>query len=163
MAGQSCSTDDGLIRQVANAYGLPFDVLRAQVQVESGGDPFAFRYEPKYFDRYIKDNPGTPQNEHPDALAQKYGPLAACSYGLLQIMYETAVEIGFDGRPEDLFQDRVGLAWAAKYLRSLLDWAHGDIEQALSAFNGGKGGNSARPFRNADYAAKVLKAAGRTS
>jgi soluble lytic murein transglycosylase-like protein len=38
----------------------------------------------------------------------------------------------------------------------LLRWADGDEERALAAYNGGKGGNSVRPFRNAAYAAKVL-------
>ncbi len=37
--------DQALVFQVAAAYQLPVDLLTAQVQVESGGDPFAFRCE----------------------------------------------------------------------------------------------------------------------
>lgn len=153
--------DDALIREVSNAYGLPFDLLRAQVMQESGGDPFAFRYEPAYFRRYVFDDPMTLKNEHPDALAQKYGPLAACSFGLLQIMYETAVEIGFGGRPEELFVPRVGLSFGAKQMARLLAWAGGDYYRALAAYNGGQGGNVKPPYRNASYADAVYEKAGR--
>ena len=63
--------DQALIFQVATSYGLPVDLLTAQIQVESGGDPWAFRYEEEFFLRYIKDRP--------EAKAGQYGPLAACS------------------------------------------------------------------------------------
>ena len=72
-----------LIIQVANLYNLRIDILTAQVQIESGGDPFALRYEDGYFEKYIRNNP--------KAKGYKYGPFAACSIGLLQILYETGV------------------------------------------------------------------------
>lgn len=136
-----------LVVRTAATYRLDPTLLQAQVLVESSGDPSAFRYEREYFYRYLKSNP--------DAKGFKYGPLAACSYGLLQIMLETALEIGFDDPPERLFVPQIGLAWGAKYLRSLVEWAHGDIEQALAAYNGGKAGNGVRPFRTMAYVEKV--------
>ena len=149
--------DQALVQLVATAYALPLDLLTAQIQVESGGDPNAFRYEHDFYTRYVKDNK--------DAKAAKFGPLAACSYGMLQVMLEVAYEMGFDGRPEDLFEPRVGLAWGAKKMQALWAWAGGvqtDYVQALCAYNGGTGGNSVRPFRNMDYAQKVYTAAGRS-
>jgi soluble lytic murein transglycosylase-like protein len=143
-----------LIQRVATTYGLPADVLEGQVLAESHGDPNALRFEKGFFERYVF--------EHAAAKAGRYGPFAACSVGLLQIMVEVAYEDGFDGRPEDLFEPRVGLAWGAKHLRHLLDWAGGDIVQALCAFNGGKKGNVTRPFRNQSYADTVMRLAGRT-
>ena len=122
---------DALLHQVANAYHLPFNVLQAQMIAESNGDPWAFRYEPAYFLRYIF--------EHPEAKAYKYGPLAACSFGLLQILLETAMEIGFDGQPHELFNVRVGLSWGAKYLRQCWDHVGGQdstLKQALARYNG---------------------------
>lgn len=136
-----------MIQQVGAAYGLPFDLLKAQVTVESDGDPNAFRFEPAFFTRYILNNVA--------AKAGRFGPLAACSYGMLQIMLETAYEIGFDGRPEDLFVDRIGLTWGAKKLKALLDANGGDYKIALARYNGA--GTAAQ-----EYAAKVYALAGRT-
>jgi soluble lytic murein transglycosylase-like protein len=146
--------DHALVFQVATVYHLPVDLLTAQVQVESGGDPHAFRYEYDFYTRYIRGNP--------DAKAGQYGPLAACSYGLLQIVLEVAYEIGFDGRPEELFEPRIGLAWGAKKMQALLAWAGTNYVQALAAYNGGTGGNQHPPFRNLAYAEKVYAAAGRS-
>lgn len=117
------------IQQVANQFGLPFALLEAQVVQESSGQPDAFRFEHGYYIAYIKNNP--------NAKAAKYGPLAACSFGLLQIMFETAVEGGFAGRPEDLFVPLTGLQVGARYLTSLLDGAKNDYRKALASYNGG--------------------------
>lgn len=144
-----------LVQAVSGTYNLPDDLLAAQIQVESSGDPFAFRYEHEFFENYILNKP---------AKAAKYGPLAACSYGLLQVMFEVAVEMDFTGRPEDLFEPRVGLAFGAKKMRALWDWAGGrstDYVRALAAYNGGTGGNVAMPYRNLHYAEQVYVAAGR--
>lgn len=136
-----------LVPFIASRYQLSPDLLTAQILVESGGDPFAFRYERDYFQRYIRTN------DH--ALAQKFGPLAACSYGPLQIMLETAYEIGFTGTPQDLFEPAIGLEWGAKYLASLLTWANGDYHKAWCAYNGGKGAVASLPYPNQVYADKI--------
>lgn len=121
-----------LIQRVANEEHLPFALLEAQVVEESSGNPFAFRFEPAFFQHYIRNNP--------KAVAKSYGPLAACSYGLLQIMLEVAVEHGFTGRPEDLFDPYRGLSAGAAYLKHLWDMAGGTddaYKTALLCYNGG--------------------------
>ena len=148
------SLDRALVQEIANAYRLPVHLLEAQVMQESSGNPWAFRFEPNFFKRYIYNNP--------KAAGYRYGPLAACSYGLMQIMLEVACEMGFEGRPETLFEPRVGLEWGARKMRALWDWAGGrdtDYIQALAAFNGGTGGNVCPPFRNRFYADAVYKRA----
>jgi hypothetical protein len=142
---------DSLIVQVANAYGLPCDLLRAQVEQESSGDEWALRFEPAFWARYVKNNP--------DAKAGRFGPFAACSCGLLQIMVETAYEDGFEGRPEELFSPRVGLTWGVKHLSALLAWAEGDYAKALAAYNAGRGG--AESATGKAYAEAVYAKAGR--
>lgn len=143
-----------IIHEVADLHHLPFDLLQAQVLIESAGDAAAFRYEEGYFLRYIQGKP--------HVKGAVYGPLAACSYGLLQIVLETALEMGYQGRPEELFDPLTGLSWGAKKMRALWTWAGGaltDYEQALAAYNGGTGGNSVRPFRNQAYVDLVYKQA----
>ncbi len=120
-----------LIQQVATTYRLPFALLQSQVIQESGGDPFAFRYERLFWGTYIKSNMA--------AKARAYGPLAACSFGLLQILMETAMERGFTGRPEELFDPLVGLTWGATHLRHLWDGLGGKADTyrpALARYNG---------------------------
>ena len=136
------------IQQTAFAYGVRFEVLEAMVLVESSGQADAFRFEPAFYRRYIKNNP--------TAKAAQYGPLAACSYGLLQIMLEVAYEEGYTGRPEGLFVPRVGLAFGAKHFAGLLTWAGGDERKALAAYNGGKGATTTIPYRTEAYVVKVF-------
>lgn len=137
----------------ATKYALSPELLAAQVLVESAGDPNAFRYEPAFFKTYIKGNR--------NAKAARFGPLAACSYGPLQIMLETACEFGFAGRPEDLFVPEIALEYSAKYLSSLLLWAAGDYTRAWCAYNGGKGAVRTLPYPNQVYADKVLSMKGK--
>lgn len=135
------SASHPLVVQVASLYGLRTDLLAAQIVAESAGDPFAFRHEPAFFDHYIRNKP--------KVAGYRFGPLAACSYGLLQVLLETAVEMGFDDRPERLFDERVGLTWGAKYLKRCMDATGGDMFRALQRYNGqGKAAH--------DYAVKVF-------
>ena len=143
---------DDLILQVAGAYGLPFDLLQSQVVKESSGHADAFRYESAFYERYMKHNTS--------ALGFSYGPLAACSYGLLQVMLETALEVAqFDGKPSDLFVPRIGLTIGAKVLKAYWDKLGGTpdtYKRALARYNGT--GEAATQYADAIYVA-----AGRTS
>lgn len=145
-----------LIRETAATYGLPLDQLRGQIVAESNADPFAYRYEPAYFDRYLRSNP--------KAKGSRYGPIAACSMGLLQILLETALEIGFAGQPWDLFDPAINLHWGGRYLRHVWDQAGGtadDYPAALAMYNGGPGAVKTRPFRNQAYVDRVVRLATR--
>lgn len=151
---------DALIAQTSQMYGLPYELLKAQCEHESSYDPFAFRWEAHFFDRYIRGNS--------KASAAAYGPFAACSVGLMQIMVETAYEIGFDGRPEQLFDPRVGLAWGAKRMKVLWSAAGGttsDYAAALAAYNGGPAmlhvPQSSWPMDVRQYVTTVYTIAGR--
>lgn len=139
-----------VIAMNAKAVGLDPDLLEAQVIVESAGQPDAFRYEGGFYHRYIENNPS--------AKGKGYGPLAACSYGLLQIMLETAIELGFTDGPWRLFEPEIGVYWGAKYLAKLNVWAEGNIDRALAAYNGGQAGNVVVPYRNQGYVSKVRQA-----
>lgn len=148
------TTHRALIESVAARYRLDADLLEAQVIVESSGHADAFRFEPDFYRRYLEG-----KVKPYSAL----GPLAACSYGLTQCMFVVAYELGFRGRPEELFDPAVNLDYGAKKMRALLDWAEGDIEQALCAYNGGTGRNHTRPFAQKAYAEKVFKEKERTT
>lgn len=70
------------------------------------------RPEPAY-------SPGGKYYNNSEALRaayRKYGVLASSSYGSFQIMYPTAVEMGFGGHPIDLQDDSVCAIYAAQLI-----------------------------------------------
>jgi hypothetical protein len=106
-------------------------------------------FECRFYERYLRNKP-----EWSGQVPRR----VSSSYGLLQILYPTAREHGFTGEPELLFVPIVGLEWGAMHLRTLIEWAEGDYIRALAAYNGGRVGNAAPPFRNQAYADRVLLA-----
>ncbi len=138
------------VQPIAAALGLDPVLVEAVALVESGSHPDAFRFEPEYYRTYIQGK---------SVPASRFGPLAACSFGAMQIMLETAAEVGFLGEPWDLFDLVTGLTWGAKYLKQQLDWAKGDVPRALSAYNGGIGtAAKGPPYANQGYVDKVYAA-----
>lgn len=135
-----------LIESVAAQRQLDPDLLESQVLVESSDDPWAFRFEPAFYDRYLRGKPA----------GAVWGPLGACSYGLLQILGTVAQELGFSGPPTDLFIPAYNLHWGALKLARLRDQCNGDIHSALAAYNGGLVGNVLSPRRTQGYVDKVL-------
>ncbi len=136
------------VRGAAAAHGLDPVLLEAIMLVESGGQADAFRWEPVFYRTYIQG-----KTTH----ASQFGPLAACSFGALQILLEVAYEFGFTGDPWELFELERGLSYGALYLRALLDWAHDDVAKAVSAYNGGKGtAEHGPPYANQVYVDRVL-------
>lgn len=133
-----------LIATTAKAHGLDPDLVEAVVVTESSGHADAFRFEPDFYARYLRDKP-----EYRDQIPRR----VASSYGLMQLMYPTARELGFKGEPEFLFFPDTNLEWGCTLLVSLLRWASGDIDMALEAYNGGKG--SVGSERTRAYARKV--------
>lgn len=161
-----------IIAQTATTFKLDAKILTAQVYVESAGNTYAWNPEPTY--KYLWDvrlhrpyralsndeiSSEHPPNDFPflagDRDQEWWGQQA--SWGLLQIMGAVAREHGFDGPYlVELCDPVVGLTYGANHLATLLDWAKGNITQALCAYNGGKGGNLIAPYRNQAYATKVL-------
>jgi len=135
------------IETAARDFGLDSDLLEALVMVESSGRADAFRFEPAFWSRYLEHNPEY-KHENPRRVSS--------SYGLCQVMYSTARELGFNSDPEMLFVPRVSLHFGAMNLARLLKWAEGDATKALAAYNGGKG-NWKDPQPQL-YAAKVFSA-----
>jgi soluble lytic murein transglycosylase-like protein len=137
-----------LIATIAAAFDLPPTLLEALVQVESAGDPHAYRYEPAFWDRYLRTNPQY-RDQDPEVVS--------ASYGLLQVMYPVACELGFRGAPPLLFEPAIGLLYGATKLAQLRA-SLGSEDAAVCAYNGGTAGNQHPPFRNQAYLDKVRAA-----
>lgn len=119
------------------------------VRTESSGKPSAYRFEPKYWERYCKGH---------KVFGAGLPIRIAASYGLMQVMYPTAYALGFRGEPEELFIPKLSLLYGVRLMADNLKWGEGSIDAALASYNGGKTkDNLVPPYRNGVYIAKVKR------
>jgi soluble lytic murein transglycosylase-like protein len=149
------------IERFALMHSLDPDVVQAVVEKESSGRWYAVRYEPLFWTTYLANNP-----EYRDRDPRE----VSSSYGLMQIMFTTAVENGFSGQPWDLFRPEVNLDLGCRHLARLIGKMRGlykglsagaegkILRSALASYNGGMRGNAPDdlPDRNRVYAEDVL-------
>jgi soluble lytic murein transglycosylase-like protein len=134
-----------LAKKAADELKVPQALVESWIIQESGGRPYAYRFEPAFWERYLKGKP-----EWADLDRDR----VSASYGLLQIMFPTARQYGFKGQPEELFVPETNVEIACKIFKNLLEWSEGDIPKALAAYNGGKGNWTG--IRPQAYAREVL-------
>lgn len=128
-----------LARDAAPVYDLPPELVCAVIEQESNWQPWATRYEPQFFTRYIEPmaTQGKLVARGACSLATE-AQLRSCSFGLMQIMGEVAREIGFKRDFLTALCDPVtGLEWGCKHLASRIAHSGGNVEKALLLWNGG--------------------------
>lgn len=141
---------DGLYTAAEQRYGLPPGILKALAQHESAENTWAHRPEPKFREKYIGQKPldQLPGKRIPGASEETERADRSASWGLLQVMGETARELWFIGPfLTQLCDPETGIEFGAKHLKRKLDNAEGDLVVALQKYNGGG---------DPDYAEKVL-------
>lgn len=128
-----------LISAQAKFNSISPDLITGIVWVESGGNPFAVRYEPRFFERYIGQkrlNGFVPRFVSDDTERN----LRATSFGLMQIMGNTAREQGFKREfLTELLDPELNLSIGCHYFSKLLDKADNDTTLALYWWNAGTG------------------------
>jgi soluble lytic murein transglycosylase-like protein len=131
-----------MARKAADAEGLDAAVVCAVVEQESGWNPWAMRYEPLFFAKYVAPLYTNNKVGATEAYARGF------SWGLMQVMGQTAREIGVNSlHLSTLCDPAVGLAVGCKILKQKLERAGGELRKALQAWNGGG---------NPDYAEEVV-------
>lgn len=83
-----------IIEKVAKKYEIDPQLIFATIMTESEGNPEAYRYEP-----HIDD----------------------ASFGLGQILYTTATNLGFTGSPEDIYRPEIAIDLIGKYHKNTID------------------------------------------
>lgn len=126
-----------LAKQTAADAGVNASLFCAVIEQESGWDNWQIRMERGFEAKYV-DPLKLPDTE---TIAR------SMSWGLGQVMGETARELGYKGPLAQLCECETGLYWSAVKLRRCLLNADWGVEQALSAYNGGS---------NPAYPAEVL-------
>lgn len=131
-----------LARKAAAAHALDPSLVCAVIEQESAWNPWAMRYEPLFFAKYVAPLYTNNKVSASEAYARGF------SWGLMQVMGQVARETGFDTLfLSELCDPQQALSIGCKVLRKKFDANDGDTCRALLAWNGG--GNPA-------YAAQVL-------
>ena len=119
-----------IAKSTAIAHGLAPELVCAVCEHESSWDPWAVRFEPAFEERYIK--PMIAKLPATEAM------LRAVSFGLMQLMGETARELGFAGKfVTELCDPLAGLEFGCRKLANCMKLANSDIRAALLKYNGG--------------------------
>lgn len=128
-------------------------LLMAIASVESSSGTYNIpRYEPAYgYKGYYYR-----RAQHVRDLWWKYGDHAACSYSSWQIMFPTAYELGFPGKPYELISDAVAVPWIVKFInKRIFDKGATSLREIGDAYNSGSFADQHVPE---DYIRKLQQA-----
>lgn len=131
-----------LVTPYATAHGLDVSLVCAVIEQESGWDEWATRYEPLFYAHYV-----TPllDSHTVNSITEALG--RATSYGLMQIMGQTAREFGYSGKwLTSLCDPTNGLEYGCRKLADCIKRTS-SVHDALQRWNGGS---------NPTYADQVL-------
>ena len=148
-----------LINKYAIEHDLRPDVITCVILQESGGSPFAFRFEPGFYKKYLVNKtrveltgwvPGI--QELPNLETEKQA--RATSWGLMQVMGETARWCAKTTFPylTILCDPEKGIEAGCLVLAYYLNKEKGDYRRALARYNAGS-----VSVTGLEYADKVLE------
>jgi len=121
-----------IARKTAAAQALDPALVCAVVEQESSWNPWAMRYEPAFFTKYVASLYTNNKVSASEAYARGF------SWGLMQVMGQVARESGFDALfLSALCDPEQGLAVGCRVLRKKFDVVGADTTRALLAWNGG--------------------------
>jgi soluble lytic murein transglycosylase-like protein len=119
-----------LAKRTAVVWKLDPALVCAVAERESSWLPYSMRFEGGFYRNYILPM-------HPPIANETEAIARATSWGLMQIMGETARELGFMARSlAQLCDPMQGLDWGARYLAKCIA-ATATTEEALLRWNGG--------------------------
>ena len=150
---------DDIIKKWSKIYGIDKKLIRAIIQTESSWEVYAFRREPDFWKRYLVNIKNlfylTPENDD-HWLSSHY--IGSSSYGLMQLMRTTAIEMGFRYKfPFELFDPATNIKWGCTLLKKLYN-RYGSWDDAVSAYNQGDNRkNLDGTYKNQGYVNKVKK------
>jgi len=137
-----------LAQRAAQAHALWPELVCAIVEQESAWNPWALRYEPAFYDKYI-----APQIARGAIADVTESRARAFSWGLMQVMGQVAREHGFAAASlASLCEPAIGLEVGCRVFAAKFAAAEGNVTRALLLWNGAG---------NRDYPAAVLARSGR--
>ena len=117
-----------LAQGIAQNLHLDPTLVAAIIEQESAWDTWAIRYEPAFQKRYVEPLGLT----NPSEIAAR-----SISWGLMQLMGQSARELGYNGRIAALCDPSIGVEWGCRHFQGMLGRTGGDVRVALLHWNGG--------------------------
>jgi len=118
-------------KEIALGHSLDPALVCALIEQESGWNPWAIRYEPKFMIRYVAPLFTNNKITATEAYARSF------SWGLLQVMGQVARESGYSGPLSQLCDPAIGIYTGCKVFAKKLSDAKQDLPTALLHWNGG--------------------------
>ena len=132
-----------LARSAASRHQLYPELVCAIIEQESAWNPWAIRYEPAFYDRYI-----LPLRARGEVIHETEARARATSWGLMQVMGQVAREAGFANTfLSELCDPPSAIETGCAVFNRKLAVAEGNVSKALLLWNGGA---------NPHYADEVL-------
>lgn len=145
------------IRLYASRQGIAPSLLAAVITQESDGRENAYRYEPAFYNRYIKGNR--------DWMRHKYynqPRVISASYGLCQLMFTTAWQYATPSEREQmianyniLYNPAFNMELGCRLIKYLWN-KYGNRRDVLAAYNAGEGCVKRKCSAGYRYAGSVL-------
>lgn len=137
-----------IVDRVAVKYELDPDLVEAIIVKESSGNKEAYKIELGFYQRYVKPLTFSDTEEY----ARSF------SWGLMQVMGQTARELGFAGKffTEITSDPELAINIGCKYLKRQINRYPDSVKDAISAYNAGSAARSGSGYKNQDYVDKVL-------
>ena len=154
------TTDLSSIEQEAakasEKYSIDKNIILALIQQESNNNPNAIRCEQSYENRWqdLANTLNCQQYNCNEIIQSPQGNFhkVSCSYGLMQLMYPTALETCPEivTTPESLYTKSINIDCGAKYLSKLIAQC-GSISRGIYAYNHGPANCKTADINNDSY------------
>ena len=141
-----------LILEAAKKHNVDPKLVAAIVRKESGGQPWAMRYEPRW--SYLFKTAEFAHRLYITEITEIH--LQSFSYGLMQVMGSVCRELGFLGYLPQVLNPEIGLDLGCKKLRDLF-YKYQDEKDVISAYNQGSPLKRGGIYLNQQYVDGVLK------
>jgi len=148
---------DEIIKNCARIYRIDERLIRAIIQKESSWNPWAIRVERGFWKRYwIGIKALFIRTPEKDEQWLTYPDIVSASYGLMQLMLTTAMELGFRFRfPTELLDPGNNIKYGCLLLKRNYE-QYGNWDDAISAYNQGNNRkDSSGKYVNQVYVDKV--------
>jgi len=150
---------DDIINNCARIYEIDEKLIKAIIKTESSWNPWAIRVERGFWSRYLAGIKSmffkTPEKDERWLI---YPDFVSASYGLMQIMLTTAMELGFRfDYPTELLEPNLNIKYGCAYLRKMHN-RYGDWNDAISSYNQGSNRkNFNGTYKNQKYVDKITQ------
>ena len=140
-----------IIKEKSKKYGVDEKIVKGIIKAESGGVIFSVRNDTRALK---KQKWATKAVDHLGLWENKY---RFFSGGLMHPLYLNAISMGYNVNFYSFLNPEINIEIGIKILKNYIKKYHGNIEDAVSAYNIGSAKKKDGKYINQDYVDKVMK------